>query len=63
MATSNAMIAERDDAAIAGIQKLRFNPLAARGGRGSSSRRTTAAPSSTSPPPRPQRASATAIPP
>ena len=35
MATSNATLAERDDAAIAGIQKLRFNPLAARGGRGS----------------------------
>ena len=35
MATSNATLGERDDAAIAGIQKLRFNPLAARGGRGS----------------------------
>ena len=35
MVTSNATLAERDDAAIAGIQKLRFNPLAARGGRGS----------------------------
>jgi len=35
MATSNATLAERDDAAIAGIQKLRFNPLAARGGQGS----------------------------
>ena len=35
MATSNATLAERDDAAIASIQKLRFNPLAARGGRGS----------------------------
>ena len=35
MATSNATLGERDAAAIAGIQKLRFNPLAARGGRGS----------------------------
>ena len=35
MASSNATLAERDDAAIAGIQKLRFNPLTARGGRGS----------------------------
>jgi len=35
MATSNATLGERDEAAIAGIQKLRFNPLAARGGRGS----------------------------
>ena len=35
MATSNATLSERDAAAIAGIQKLRFNPLAARGGRGS----------------------------
>ena len=35
MATSNLTLGERDDAAIAGIQKLRFNPLAARGGRGS----------------------------
>ena len=35
MATSNATLGERDDAAIAGIQKLRFNPAAARGGRGS----------------------------
>ena len=35
MATSNATLGERDATAIAGIQKLRFNPLAARGGRGS----------------------------
>ena len=35
MATSNLTLGERDDAAIAGIQKLRFNPLAARGGHGS----------------------------
>lgn len=35
MATLNLTLGERDDAAIAGIQKLRFNPLAARGGRGS----------------------------
>ena len=35
MATSNATLGERDAAAIAGIQKLRFNPLAARGGLGS----------------------------
>ena len=35
MATSNATLGERDEAVIAGIQKLRFNPLAARGGRGS----------------------------
>ena len=35
MATSNATLRERDATAIAGIQKLRFNPLAARGGRGS----------------------------
>ena len=35
MTTSNLTLGERDDAAIAGIQKLRFNPLAARGGHGS----------------------------
>ena len=35
MATSNATLGGRDEAVIAGIQKLRFNPLAARGGRGS----------------------------
>ena len=35
MTTSNATLGERDTAAIAGIQKLRFNPLAACGGRGS----------------------------
>ena len=35
MATSNLTLGERDDAAIAGIQKLRFNPLAVRGGHGS----------------------------
>ena len=35
MATSNLTLGERDDAAIAGIQKLRFNPLTARGGHGS----------------------------
>ena len=35
MASSNLTLAERDDAAIAAIQKLRFNPLAARGGQGS----------------------------
>ena len=34
MANSNLTLAERDDAAIASIQKLRFNPLAARGGAG-----------------------------
>ena len=35
MATSNLTLGERDETAIAGIQKLRFNPLAARGGHGS----------------------------
>ena len=35
MASANRSLGERDEAAIAGIQKLRFNPLAARGGRGS----------------------------
>ena len=35
MATSNLTLGERDDASIAGIQKLRFNPLAAHGGHGS----------------------------
>ena len=35
MANSNLTLGERDDAAIAGIQKLRFNPLAACGGQGS----------------------------
>ena len=35
MALSNDDLSQRDAAAIAGIQKLRFNPLAARGGKGS----------------------------
>lgn len=35
MARSNDDLSQRDTAAIAEIQKLRFNPLAARGGRGS----------------------------
>ncbi len=35
MARSNDDLSQRDTAAIAGIQKLRFNPLAARGGKGS----------------------------
>ena len=35
MASANRSLGERDEAAVAGIQKLRFNPLAARGGRGS----------------------------
>ena len=35
MARSNDHLSQRDTAAIAEIQKLRFNPLAARGGKGS----------------------------
>ena len=35
MARSNDDLSRRDGAAIAAIQKLRFNPLAARGGKGS----------------------------
>ena len=35
MARSNDDLSQRDTAAIAEIQKLRFNPLAARGGKGS----------------------------
>ncbi len=35
MARSNDSLSQRDAAAIAEIQKLRFNPLAARGGKGS----------------------------
>ena len=35
MVSANETLGARDEAMIAGIQKLRFNPLAARGGRGS----------------------------